>query len=461
MSSSARHSLWDELGALVGERGVVSSEDASSRSCDPFRTVPAHATALVRPASTEELSAVVALCAARGQSIVTHGGRTGVSGGAYVDAEDVIISLERMNRVEEICAVSQLAVVEAGVTVEALQSAAAAQGLFFPIDLGSKGTATIGGAIATNAGGNRVLRWGMTRQNVLGIEAVLADGTIVSAMNRLVKNNTGYDLKHVLIGSEGTLGIVTKAVVRLVPAPSSQMAAFVSVRSHERLLVLLARARQLPTLSAFEVMWPDYYDIVSTRDSARRPVPTGQGAYVLIEAMGYDTELDGLAFERFLQDLSDADVVADAVVGGSNKQIADLWRVRESADLLVSELWPFVSFDVSIDVRVVDTFIERSRALLIERFGAVRTATFGHLGDNNIHIAAHVGADTLAVEQEVERCVYQAVLEYRGAITAEHGIGQAKRAFLPEHKHSGEMAMMRRLRDALDHEKILNRNVMF
>jgi len=252
MNAPARHSLWSELVALVGERGVVSREDASDRSCDPFRKVPANASALVRPASTAELAAVVGLCAARGQLIVTHGGRTGVSGGAYVDREDVIISLERMNRIEEICGVSQLAVVEAGVTVEALQSAAAEQGLFFPIDLGSKGTATIGGTIATNAGGNRVLRWGMTRQNVLGLEAVLADGTIVSAMNRLVKNNTGYDLKHVLIGSEGTLGIVTKAVVKLVPAPSSQTVAFVSVRSHERLLALLTRARQLPTLSAFE-----------------------------------------------------------------------------------------------------------------------------------------------------------------------------------------------------------------
>jgi FAD/FMN-containing dehydrogenase len=461
MNAPSARPLVDELAALAGERGVVRREDALSRSCDPFRAEPANAQVLVRPSSTAELSAIVALCAGRGQTIVTHGGRTGVSGGAYVDADDVIISLERMNRIEEVCSVSQLAVVEAGVTVEALQNAAAAQGMFFPIDLGSKGTATIGGAIATNAGGNRVLRWGMTRQNVLGVEAVLADGTIVSAMNRLVKNNTGYDLKHVLIGSEGTLGIVTRAVVRLVPAPSSQMAAFVSVRTHERLLELLARARRLPTLSAFEVMWPDYYDIVSTRDSGRRPVAGGQDAYVLIEAMGYDAELDGLAFERFLQDLYESDVVAEAVIGGSNKQIADLWRVRESADLLVSELWPFVSFDVSIEVRVVDAFIARSKALLGQRFGAVRTATFGHLGDNNIHIAAHVGADTLALEQEVERCVYQAVLEFQGAITAEHGIGRTKRAFLPEHKHPGEMVMMRRVREALDHDKILNRGVLF
>jgi FAD/FMN-containing dehydrogenase len=461
MSLPAEHSLWDEFIALTGDLGVLSAQDASGRSCDPFREVPARAKALVRPASTRELSEVVALCAARGQPIVTHGGRTGVSGGAYVDSDDVIVSLERMNRIEEICPVSQLAVVEAGVTVEALQSAAGAQGLFFPIDLGSKGTATIGGIIATNAGGNRVLRWGMTRQNVLGLEAVLSDGVIVSAMNRLLKNNTGYDLKHVLIGTEGTLGIVSRAVVRLVPAPSSQMVAFVSVRSHERLLALLARARQLPTLSAFEVMWPDYYDIVSRRDAARRPVSAGQGAYVLIEAMGYDADLDSQAFERFLEFLYENDVVIEAVVGGSNKQNADLWRVRESADLLVKELWPFVSFDVSIDVGLVEAFIERSRVLLRDRFGTVRTATFGHLGDNNIHIAAHVGPDTLLVEQEVERCVFQAVLEYKGALTAEHGIGQTKRAFLPEHKHPGEMEMMRRLKHCLDKDRILNRNVMF
>lgn len=456
-----RISIVEDIRAITGDRGILTGEDVSRRSCDPFREIPALSPAIVRPASTTELSAVLALCNKRGQRVVTHGGRTGVSGGAYAGADEIIISLERMSRIEEICPVGQLAVVEAGVTVEALQDAAAQQGLFYPIDLNSKGTATIGGTISTNAGGNRVLRWGMTRQNLLGIEAVLADGTIVSAMNRLVKNNTGYDLKHFFVGAEGTLGIVTRAVVRLVPAPSSQAVAFVSVAGNDELLALLGRAHRLSTLSAFEVMWPDYYDLIAASGSERRPVEPGQGAYVLIETMGYSADLDQQIFEAFLGEAYEAGLIIDAVTAASNKQIADLWRVREGAEIIVREMSPFVSFDISVDVRQVDALVARAKAMLHESYAVVRTATFGHLGDNNIHIAVHVGPDTVAEENNVERCVFRALLEFGGAITAEHGIGQTKREFLPEHKHPGEMEMMRRVRAALDPYRLINRDVMF
>ena len=453
--------LIQQIREIVGDRGVLIGDDVSSRSCDPFRQVPAESPVIVRPASTEEVSQVVTLCHRLGQRIVTHGGRTGVSGGAYASSAEIILSLERMHRIEEICPTTQLAVVEAGVTIEALQNAVAEHGLFYPIDLNSKGTATVGGTIATNAGGNRVLRWGMTRQNVLGVEAVLADGTVVSAMNRLIKNNTGYDLKHVFIGTEGTLGIITRAVVRLVPAPASQTVAFVSVADNDALLALLLRARRLSILSAFEVMWPDYYDLVASSGTDRRPVEPGQGAYILIESMGYNPELDQQVFEEFLTEAFEAGVIVDAVTAASNKQIADLWRVREGAEIIVKEMSPFVSFDISVDVRHVDAFVDRAKQFLTANFETVRTATFGHLGDNNIHIAVHVGPDTTAQEAEVERCVFRALREFEGAITAEHGIGQTKREFLPEHKQPGEMVMMRRLRSALDPDKLLNHDVLF
>jgi FAD/FMN-containing dehydrogenase len=190
--------LEQALRAIVGDAGLLAGADAESRSCDPFRNVPPRGGLIVRPASTEQLAAVMRLCASRRQPVVSHGGRTGVSGGAYTDQDEIVVSLERMRAIEEIAPEGPFAVVQAGLSVEALQQAAAAQGLFYPVDLGSKGSATIGGTIATNAGGNRVLRWGMTRQNLLGVEAVLADGTVVSAMNRLVKNNMGYALKDVL-----------------------------------------------------------------------------------------------------------------------------------------------------------------------------------------------------------------------------------------------------------------------
>lgn len=453
--------LESEIRAIVGDRGVLSGDDVRMRSCDPFRDVPPEGPLIVRPATTEELSAVMRLCHSRDQRVVTHGGRTGVSGGAYVSAAEIAISLERMNRIEEICPVTSLAVVEAGVTIEALQTAAAAQGLFYPIDLGAKGSATIGGSIATNAGGNRVLRWGMTRQNVLGLEAVLADGMVVSAMNRLIKNNTGYDVKQVFIGTEGTTGIVTRAVMRLVPALDSQSVALVAVESEEALLALLGRARKLATLSAFEVMWPDYYEIVAGSGTGRSPLAQGHHAYVLIEAMGYNRELDEQVFEAFLAGAYAEGLVADAVLAASDKQIADLWRVREGAECIVHAMSPFVSSDVSLDVRDVAKFVDLVRVRLAARYPLVRTATFGHLGDNNIHLALHVGPDTLAEEPMVERVMFDTLREFGGALTAEHGIGQFKRAFLPEHKDAGEMAVMRAVRDALDPARLLNRDVLF
>lgn len=401
------------------------------------------------------------LCHLRGQRVVMHGGRTGVSGGAIVGEDEIALSLERMNVIEEVCPVTSLAVVGAGVTIEALQNAAAEQGLFYPIDLGAKGSATVGGSIATNAGGNRVLRWGMTRQNVMGLEAVLADGTVVSAMNRLVKNNTGYDVKQFFIGTEGTTGIVTRAVMRLVPAPTSQSVAFLAVESEPALLTLLTRARQLATLSAFEVMWPDYYDIVAGSGTDRQPLARGHHAYVLIEAMGYDRELDAQVFETFLQKCYTEGLVSDAVLAASDKQIADLWRVREGAECIVREMSPFVSSDISLDVREVSHFVDLVRRRLADRYSVVRTATFGHLGDNNIHLALHVGPDTIAEEPNVERIMFDTLRSFGGALTAEHGIGQFKRAFLPEHKHSGEMAVMHAVRAAFDPNRLLNRDVLF
>ena len=221
------------------------------------------------------------------------------------------------------------------------------------------------------------------------------------------------------------------------------------------------QARRLATLSAFEVMWPDYYDIVSASGSDRRPVEPGQFAYVLIEGMGYNREHDAKLFEEFLEDAYEGGLLVDAVLASSDQQIADLWRVREGAEIVVREMGPFVSSDVSIDVRDATAFAARVRGYLEARYPVVRTATFGHLGDNNIHMALHVGPDTPAEEANVERELFRALKEFGGALTAEHGIGQLKREFLPDHKDAGEMTVMRAVRSALDPDRILNRDVLF
>jgi FAD/FMN-containing dehydrogenase len=365
-----------------------------------------------------------------------------------------------MSKIEDICLASHTAVVQAGVTVEALQMAAQEKGLFYPIDLGSKGTATIGGTIATNAGGNRVIRWGMTRQNVLGVEAVLADGTVVSSLNRLLKNNTGYDLKQLFIGSEGTLGVVTRAVVKLVPLPTTQSVAFLSLNSFENVIELLSRARRLQTLSAFEVMWSDFYELMAASGSQRSPLPPGQPYYVLVEGLGYNQEIDDRLFGAFLEDAMGRGLIVDAVVAASEKQRQELWRVREGSEVIVREMSPFISFDVSIEMPSIEAYLEVVRKALLARFPNARLVTFGHLGDNNIHIGVTIGAKTLEMEHDIESIVYGELPTYGGAITAEHGIGQFKRQYLEQQKSAGEQEVMRRLRNALDPSRRLNPQVL-
>ena len=464
MASTAIQNQTDLLSAIhaiVGDRGLLTGEDAAARSCDPFRDVSPEGRAIVRPASTEELSKVMALCHEGGQRVVIHGGRTGLVGGAYVGRDEIAVSLERMTQIEEIDPVGSVAVVQAGMTLEGFQNAVAEQGLFYPVDLGAKGTATIGGTIATNAGGNRVIRWGMTRQNVLGLEAVLADGTIVSSMNRMLKNNTGYDLKHLFIGSEGTCGIVTRAVLRVVKAPRTQLVAFTSVPGYAELIALLGAAREMPQLSAFEVMWRDFYELGIRLGNEYRPVEPNQPYYVLIEAMGYSEETDNLMFSAFLENAYDKGLIADAVTASSAKQINDLWRVREGSEVFKKEMFPFIGFDVSVDLRTMEQFLDEVKRKVAERYPIFRAATLGHLGDNNIHIGIHVGPDTMAEEHNIERCVYDILKNYDGALTAEHGIGRFKKSFLPEHRQAGEMDLMRTVRSALDPDAILNRDLLF
>ena len=453
-------SLRAELSAILGDGGLLERPDFETRSCDPFRHVPILSPFIARPSDAHQLSAVIEAAAAHDFRIVTHGGRTGVAGGAFTRPDSIVVSLERMNRIEEICEVDQLAVVQAGVPIQALHEAAEARGLFYPVDLGAKGSATLGGTISTNAGGNHVVRWGMTRQNLLGVEGVLADGTIVSSLNRLVKNNTGYDLKQLFTGTEGTIGIVTKAVVKLVAMPTTQSVALVAVDGMSKVLSLLNLARAMPTLSAFEVMWRDYYDLMAASNSGRRPLEPGHSYYVLVESMGNDQEADEAAFERFVHQATQQDLVVDGVVASSEKQRRDLWHVREGSEIIVREFGKIVSFDISAELGSIEQVVEEAYAALRQRFPQVRGTTFGHLGDNNIHLGIGIGEETVERTAEIEEIVFDVLARHHGAITAEHGIGTLKRQFLRKYLSEGEMAAMRRMRDAFDPDRRLNPDVM-
>ena len=449
------------MDALLGPGGVLRGDDVAMRSEDPFRPAPAGADAILRPRDTQQVAAILKAAAQHGVTVVTHGGRTGVSGGVQSAPGEVVVSLERMNRIESVDPVSRTVVAEAGVTIEALQQAAEAAGLYYPVDLGARGTATVGGTISTNAGGNRTLRWGMTRDRVLGLEAVLPDGTVVSSMNKLVKNNTGYDLKQLFIGAEGTLGIVTRAVFRVVPKPVTQDVALVAVPDNAAMLKLLNALQLLPSLSAFELMYPDFYGIVTEPEVQPRPLPLGSHGYVLVEAMGYDPQHDHDQFEAVLADMLEQGAASDAVIAQSDAQRAAIWKIRESVEVAVKAIAPLLMFDVSLEVADIDPYVVGLRQTLEATYPGARMIVQGHVGDNNIHLGISVGPDTAAQEHAVDGMVYNALKPFGGSMSAEHGIGTLKNAWLHVSRTPEEMTMMRAIKQTFDPANRLNPRVLF
>jgi FAD/FMN-containing dehydrogenase len=411
--------------------------------------------AVVRPRSTAEVSACLRLCHEARAAVVPWGGRTGLVRGTFADGA-VALSLERMNRIAEIDAEGATMTVEAGCILQNVCDAADAKGLFFPLDLGARGSATIGGNISTNAGGNRVIRYGMMRELVLGLEVVLADGTVLSSLNHLIKNNAGYDLKQMFIGSEGTLGVVTRAVLRLQPKPASQNVALVAVDEFAHLVPLL---RQMEsglggTLSAFEVMWEEFYRLVTTPPAkGRPPLVHGHRYYVLIEALGGNQDDDGERFERALAvELERGDIV-DAVVAKSKSECDGVWALRDDV-LQVGRNAPIFTFDVSLGIADMERYVEEVREALASRWPAATMMVFGHLGDGNLHLIPGVG--DAGAREAVEHVVYGVLKKYAGSISAEHGIGLEKRAYLNYSRTPEEITLMGTMKRALDPNNILN-----
>jgi len=424
---------------------------------------PGTAAALVRPRTTAEVSATLAACNAASIPVVAQGGLTGLAGGAMPVPGCALLSLERLNRIEEVDPAASTITVQAGAFLQTIQEAARDAGLFFPLDLGARGSCRIGGNLSTNAGGNRVLRYGMARDLVLGLEVVLADGTVLSNLNKVLKNNTGVDLKQLFIGTEGTLGIITRAVLRLFPQPRSTCTAMCALKDYDAVLRLLRHVREGlgPTLSAFELMWPDFYErMTAGLAHLETPLPRGSGAYVLLEALGTDQALDQARFEAVLAAALEAGIVDDAVIAKSEREARTLWDVRDSSGEFRAVFWPHVGFDVSIPTgelgHFVDTLVQRLR----QRWPSVETVFFGHVGDSNVHIGVKVG-EGVQPEADIEGRVYGVVGEWHGSISAEHGIGTLKRAYLHHSRSASELATMRKLKQALDPNAILNPGKVF
>ncbi|HEX7776433.1 MAG TPA: FAD-binding oxidoreductase [Parvibaculum sp.] len=454
--------LIAKLKAALGPGGVLEGEDAVAKAQGGWSRLGTPR-AVLRPASTEEVSNILKLCHAAGESVVPWGGKTGLVEGGEADGH-LALSLERMNKIEEIDVVGGTATVQAGCVLQTVCEAVDAKGALFPLDLGARGSATIGGNISTNAGGNRVIRYGMARDLVLGLEAVLADGTVMTSMNHLIKNNAGYDLKQLFIGSEGTLGVVTRAVLRLRPKPMSQDTAFVAVAEFAQLSKFLRHMERAlgGTLSAFEVMWDDFYKLVTTEPAkGKPPLDYGHPYYVLVESMGGDQEADSARFEAALMAALEAGEVADAVIAKNQAERNQMWSLRDDVEQLVRN-WPIFTFDVSLKIADMDSYIAEVREGLKAKWPAHTLMVFGHLGDGNLHVIPGTIPDHSPESRKaVEAVVYGALRKRGGSVSAEHGIGLEKRPYLGWSRSPQEVALMRVLKQALDPKGILNPGKVF
>ncbi len=457
--------LLSDLSAIVGPDHVITGADLAARATSWSDPAPLQGLALVRPQHTGEVAAVLARCHATHQPVITYGGGTNLVRATASTGADLLLSLERMAAVTAVDAANRTLTVQAGAPLQRVQEAASAHDLFFPLDLAARGTATIGGCIAMNAGGVRVLRYGVMRDLVLGLETVLADGTVLTSLNQMLKNNAGYDLKQLFIGSEGTLGVVTQAVLRLFPAPRTRSTALLAATAFDQVVALLTQLqRDLGgALASFEVMWNDYYRLTTTPPAPARP-PLGQGFayYVLVETLGGDEESDEGRFAHVLERAADAGLFADGVVAASAAQRDELWRVREDSEQIERQHHLTFGYDVSLPIAAMEGYVAAVRGGLATAFGpAVRCWVYGHLGDGNLHV--NLWAPALQPEDAARAAaiVYAPLPTLHGSISAEHGIGLEKKDYLALSRTPAEIATMRLLKRALDPHAVLNPGKVF
>ena len=458
--SAAAEALLVALLAELGPRTVLAGEEIPARNGKDWSTLaPVRPLAVVRPTSAEEVSVTLRLCARFGVPVVPQGGLTGLCGGALPVEGGIALSLERMTGIEEIDPAAATMTVRAGTPLQAVQKAAEEAGFYMPLDLGARGSCAIGGNLSTNAGGNRVIRYGMAREMVLGLEVVLPDGTILRNLNKMLKNNAGYDLKQLFLGSEGTLGVITRAVLRLFPKPGCTMAALCALPSYGDTVRLLGAARHGlgPLLSAFEVMWPDYWQVVTTQvPGVRGPVAGGHASYVLVEAQGMEEAVDAPRFQAWLERQAEAGILADAAVSQSLADVQAFWGVRDACAEFPQVLGPHEAFDIGLPVAAMDDYVTACKAGLEARLPGAVALFYGHIGDGNMHIVACLPGAAPQPKLAIQEVVYETVRRFGGTVSAEHGIGLTKKPWLGHVRGEEEIALMRTIKAALDPLALLN-----
>ncbi len=467
-ASVAKSEFRSALTSLVGEKGCLFDPGDTTAYCEDWRQIYRGQTpAVVRPASTAEVASIVRLCAERRIAIVPQGGNTSMMGGATpsTDGTQIVLSLSRMNQIRELDAVDLTMTLEAGVALKSAQDAAAAENCMLPLSMGSEGTAQIGGVISTNAGGNNTVRYGNARELVLGLEVVLPDGQIWNGLRRLRKDNTGYCLRQLFVGAEGTLGIVTAAVLKLVPRPHDVALAFCSVPSVQAALDLLVLSqRSYPSsIQAFEYMGGEIVDLVFKHfPETRLPLSQRADHYVLMELADAspDAGLRG-KLEDLLEKAMDSGMVRDAVFAGSSGERLALWQMRENISEAQKRESAIVKNDVSVAVSKTPEFIARATQACARKFPDLRIMAYGHMGDGNIHfhLFPAVGASNeefLKLDHAIMDTVNEVVRHFDGSFSAEHGVGQLKAYMMEKWRGGVELDMMRRIKTALDPLGIMN-----
>ncbi|WP_144639266.1 FAD-binding oxidoreductase [Bordetella genomosp. 13] len=420
--------------------------------------------AVYRPGTVQALAEWVKAHQATGTPIAVQGGRTGVSGGAAPADGEHVLSLEDLRQVVSFDRRAGVIVVEAGMVLAELQALVEAEGWSFPLDLGSRGSCQLGGNAATNAGGCRVIKYGNTRNLVLGLEAVLADGSVIGPPNQLAKNNAGYSLTQLLVGSEGTLGVITTLALRLTPTPAVRLAALLALPAQVPIGDLLRHCRVglAETLSAFEVMWPEYVAAAMAVNASARALPAGfaDRRAVLVEVEGNDEAALAGLLERVLSRACEDGLVHDVVLASSGRDARSLWAIRESVGEIQAGIRPYAGFDLGMPAEHYDAFVAAARANLAAAGLPVRAYFFGHAGDGNMH--ACIGpCPTDEVRRQVEAALYDVLPDYTTTVTAEHGVGRKKKAMLGRARAPADVAAMKAIKQALDPRNILNPGRIF
>ncbi|KKW68596.1 FAD-linked oxidase [Lampropedia cohaerens] len=456
----------DFLAALQGAVGAdaVLRGESIPAACqsDWSGTPPVRPLALVRPASIDEACAVLRLCHAHHIPVVPQGGLTGLAGAAVPHAGGIALSLQRMAAIEAVDPRSGTLQAQAGATLQSIQQAAEQAGLRFGVDLGARGSCQIGGNVATNAGGNGVLQFGMMREQVLGLEVVLADGTVLPMLRPMLKNNTGYDLKHFFIGAEGTLGLITRVLLRLHPRPAARTTLLAAFSAFEQALALLQRLQgAFPArVAAFELMWERFVTCALRWQGGASPFAQTYPLLALIDIEGdADAPLQEAVQEQLALAL-EAQEVADAVLAQSQAQARQLWRMREAPAEFPTQLHPPINFDVSLPLPEIGRFAAQCQQRLDERWPGHATLYFGHVGDGNLHITTD-GASVHHEEAALEAEVYALVEAFGGSVSAEHGIGLHKKPYLRASRSPQEIAAMRAIKQALDPLHLMNPGKVF